>query len=428
MNYVIYHNNCPDGFASAFACDQFFKLNSNPVSFQEQTISVLNLNANCTANRHGVYIPMQYGQPFPNIPEGSKVYIVDFSFSKDIMIELDSKYDLTVIDHHKTSVESLRGLKNAIHDMEHSGAVLTYMHLFNVPADQVPMIYKYVEDRDLWRFDLPKSKAVNAMISVLPKSFESWDLAADMIDKNFEEAVFKGMFVLEIERLNVSRAVEQSFCAMTNPIMIDKELGIAKQYYAAFCSTTFSQSEVGNNLLVQYPEAEIACVFVVGKDGVRASFRSRSSDDVDCSKVAAAFGGGGHKNAAGATNIPIHVFEKTLLSFKDDFDVYQDAAKLTAIHNAGLSYSVAGLASEAGEVAGVYKKMIRDEGFIPLHNSIISDENQAKFMAELGDVLWYVSDCATNVGLTLSQIAKYNISKLMRRSVNKTLKGSGDNR
>lgn len=95
-----------------------------------------------------------------------------------------------------------------------------------------------------------------------------------------------------------------------------------------------------------------------------------------------------------------------------NFEEYQSEASKTALYPRRLSnleYPTLGLAGEAGEVANIVKKIQRD------HAGVITDETRGKLLDELGDVLWYISACADELGLTLSQVAEYNVDKLMKR-------------
>lgn len=104
------------------------------------------------------------------------------------------------------------------------------------------------------------------------------------------------------------------------------------------------------------------------------------------------------------------------------FDEYQNHAQETAIYPSefALTYLALGLASEAGEVAGIVKKIIRDQ----------TDPEEAadKLQAELGDVLWYVSQLCTKLGASLESIAMANVVKLQDRMNRGVIGGSGDNR
>lgn len=95
-----------------------------------------------------------------------------------------------------------------------------------------------------------------------------------------------------------------------------------------------------------------------------------------------------------------------------NFQEYQSEAGQTAHYPrrlANLEYATLGLTGEAGEVANIVKKIQRDFG------GEITDETRSKLLDELGDVLWYISACADELGLTLEEIAAFNVGKLARR-------------
>jgi NTP pyrophosphatase (non-canonical NTP hydrolase) len=103
---------------------------------------------------------------------------------------------------------------------------------------------------------------------------------------------------------------------------------------------------------------------------------------------------------------------------------YQEAAKRTALYppERGLEYTALGIASEAGEVAGKVKKIIRDDG------GMVSDERRREVAGEVGDVLWYAAQVCSELGLSLDQVARDNIDKLASRQQRGALGGDGDNR
>jgi NTP pyrophosphatase (non-canonical NTP hydrolase) len=73
-------------------------------------------------------------------------------------------------------------------------------------------------------------------------------------------------------------------------------------------------------------------------------------------------------------------------------------------------------------VAEHAKKAIRDDG------GQVTDERRAAMSKELGDVLWYVSQIASELGLDLDEIASANLEKLLSRQRRGVLSGSGDER
>ena len=107
-----------------------------------------------------------------------------------------------------------------------------------------------------------------------------------------------------------------------------------------------------------------------------------------------------------------------------DFNTYQWKTHETAIFpkDRDLEYLALGLVSEAGEVAGKVKKIIRDNG------GVMSEAKRLELSGELGDVLWYTAQLAWLLQTQLSDVANDNLAKLRSRSARGTLIGSGDNR
>jgi Predicted pyrophosphatase len=101
---------------------------------------------------------------------------------------------------------------------------------------------------------------------------------------------------------------------------------------------------------------------------------------------------------------------------------YQLQAMSTAVYpvNHGKAYAVIGLCNEAGEVAGKFKKYLRDGVAYAVIQQQIQDE--------LGDVLWYVASVATEFDLSLASIMEGNLQKLADRKTRGVIGGSGDNR
>ena len=110
-----------------------------------------------------------------------------------------------------------------------------------------------------------------------------------------------------------------------------------------------------------------------------------------------------------------------------DIDKYQDTCSQTAFYPEArcLEYLTLGLASEAGEVAGKIKKLIRDrdKGLADL-----SFNDKREIIYEMGDVLWYIAMLAWELDHNLSDVAYHNVEKLEDRKQRGTLKGSGDKR
>jgi len=108
-----------------------------------------------------------------------------------------------------------------------------------------------------------------------------------------------------------------------------------------------------------------------------------------------------------------------------NFNEYQKQSRKTAVYpNAGnnMVYPILGLAGESGEVAEKMKKVLRDE------DGKISETKKEEITKELGDVMWYLSQIATELGVELEEVAAKNLEKLFSRLERGKLSGSGDNR
>ena len=261
MIYVLYHSHCPDGFGAAFAA--WKKL-----------------------GKTAKYLPVSYGDPVPNITkENSEIYIVDFSFPKPILEELASKFKVTLIDHHKTAEKDLEGLPFAHFDMTHSGAVLTYKHFF--PGEEVPDFFRYLEDRDLWKFEMEHSKEFQAYLGSHPFKFQVWE---EILNTPKEKWLAEGTAILRRDGAIVD--------SMTNKAALIEFEG----HKIAVVNVSYFWSEAGHHLLEErFKEKGIDYALLytdVPKDRKRI-YSLRSLGDFDVSVIAKKFGGGGHKNASG---------------------------------------------------------------------------------------------------------------------------------
>jgi NTP pyrophosphatase (non-canonical NTP hydrolase) len=108
-----------------------------------------------------------------------------------------------------------------------------------------------------------------------------------------------------------------------------------------------------------------------------------------------------------------------------DLSEYQERSRATAVYpqaGSNLLYPTLGLCGESGEVAEKIKKMVRDD------DGVLSDERRDALSNEMGDVLWYLAQLATEAGLDLDQVAQANLTKLLSRQDRGRLNGSGDYR
>jgi len=112
---------------------------------------------------------------------------------------------------------------------------------------------------------------------------------------------------------------------------------------------------------------------------------------------------------------------------QDVTDWYQKETQKTAVYPSQyeVQYLFSALASETGEVCGKYAKLIRDGNW---NDEACFEQYQASVKAELGDVLWNISQLCNCYGWKLSDVMRENIDKLRDRAKRGVIHGSGDNR
>jgi oligoribonuclease NrnB/cAMP/cGMP phosphodiesterase (DHH superfamily) len=232
------------------------------------------------------HVPVKYGVDPPDM-SNREVYILDFSYPRQQMIEMHSKAkSLVCIDHHITAKQDLEGLDFCLFDMNESGASLTWKYFVSngLLGSDMPPLVSYVRDRDLWLWQLKDSKLVSARIMATPYLLEEWDKLAKM---SVEELIEAGKNCRLVVDNFVSERAKDAY-----------EILLDNQGFIVVCSPQQHISDVLDNLITKHNKPAIG--WGVDKLGFRVSFRSRDNL-VDVSKVAKEFGGGGHRNAAGCT-------------------------------------------------------------------------------------------------------------------------------
>lgn len=295
--YVLYHANCPDGAGAALAYAT------------AKTLDEVNATE---------FVPVNYKQPPPDIEAGAEVYILDFSYPRPVLEALHAKCTrLQVLDHHATAQEALAGLPYCEFDMNRSGAVMAYQHFH--PGEQVPEFFLYLQDRDLWQWRLDGSREVSAAISSYGLDWRWWyEHSIHLWTAEFLRTDGAACLRLKSQQVDAQARHQRrvkfevtstppvlSFVAepihtrvYTHPLAPPGE---SEQLLAIVCPVANASaffSEVGERLLELNPEAPCAAYYFDRGDGVQ-QWGLRSRPGFDCSVIATAFGGGGHKQAAG---------------------------------------------------------------------------------------------------------------------------------
>ncbi len=261
---VLYHGGCNDGFGGAWAAWKKFGNKAD-------------------------YIAMYRDTPAPDI-RSKVVYFIDYVLTRSETERFIAQNKrVTCIDHHITAKETVMITEAPSFSLDHSGAVLAWEY-FN-PGKKIPLLLKYIEDRDLWRWKMPKAREIlsgtnfsNEAVwtfkgfSRLVADFEKPAYRAQCIkDGKIAKSVFDGL----VEKI-ASHAIGVRLYGV-------KALAVnAPEVFA---------SGVGN-YLVEKMGASLGIIWHIdGKDTLKVSLRSGSK--VDSSKIAEKLGGGGHKRSAG---------------------------------------------------------------------------------------------------------------------------------
>ena len=246
---VLYHANCPDGFAAAWAIWKKFP--------------------------SAVFVPAEHGQPPPVDCVGRHIVIVDFSYPRALLEEMvKSAASLQVLDHHITAQAALQGLPYVHFDLKKSGAVLAWEWAHNSPP---PWLLQYVQDKDLFTCRLPASREVTAALSSYPYDFKVWDsLEQTTLEK-------EGRAILRYERKTIEQILQEK-------VLVRFEGETVPCVHSAVMT-----SQIGEQLSSTCP----FCLIWHDRNG-RRYFSLRSKEGgTDVSKIAVKYGGGGHTHAAG---------------------------------------------------------------------------------------------------------------------------------
>ena len=264
---VIYHGNCMDGFTAAWCAKRYFDSIKDLVKVDVE------------------FHAGTYGNPPPDV-KGKTVYILDYSFKPDVMEKIIAEADKVImLDHHKTAMDTLSyligtGTASFTFDMNRSGAHIAWDYFF--PDEAVPDIVLYVEDRDLWKFNLPFTREIVAAIFSYPYTFEAYD---EVMLKPITQLIDEGT---AIERKHF-KDINELLAVVKRPMNIG-------EYVVNAANLPYTLSSDAGATLIKSGEPFGACYYDTPDGRV---FSLRSVGDFDVAKIAESYGGGGHKNASG---------------------------------------------------------------------------------------------------------------------------------
>jgi oligoribonuclease NrnB/cAMP/cGMP phosphodiesterase (DHH superfamily) len=271
MVKIIYHGgNCNDGFGSYIVAAA--ALYPIPVEGKGMV--------------HKEPVPWDWFTP------EDAVFILDFSFSREDLLKIKSMVkELTVLDHHETAQKNLEGLDFCKFDMCKSGVGLTWDYFH--PGEEMPFMLRYIQDRDLWKYEYEETKAFNAGIATVTKDLRNWtsilqdeSRVLDLIATGHSILVYSEEMVRNIAKNAVYATLANQPVVMVNSAVLMSELG---------------------DYLLHKPEnidkVKFAVIWCVRGNAIMFSVRSKQGTDNSCAELCQKFGGGGHKHAAGFTSM-----------------------------------------------------------------------------------------------------------------------------
>lgn len=279
----IYHANCADGLGAAWA-----------VWMRWPDLT---------------FIPAAYGDAPPAVT-GKHVLMVDFSYKRPVIEQMSAAArSIVILDHHKTADAELAGINRVVGGSPESVArIFTRVggHLANVLVEfhldksgstiawhfchsaPLPSLLLYIEDRDLWLFRLPDSRAISAAISCHATDFQSLSALNEewWNSWGFESLVRQGYAILKKQ----DKDIRDLLAVATRSMVISGFTVPVANVPFMWASDAGNILAVGNRFSATYFDRA---------DGQRSFSLRSDSDGLDVSEIAANYGGGGHKHAAG---------------------------------------------------------------------------------------------------------------------------------
>ncbi len=262
---ILYHANCPDGFGAAYAAWKKFGDSAE-------------------------YIAVSHGNPPPDVSD-KEVYIVDFSYPKEILLALEAQAkSLVVLDHHLGAKEAVKSVREHIFDNERSGAGITWSYFH--PNVTLPTLLAYIQDSDLWKHSLPHGKEIGAYLGTQPFTFEAFDALRTRMDNEEELATI----------IESGRAYSEYYDFVCTMLENQAEEVVFDEFtILAVNAPRFFRSEVGHRLAKK--KGPFAIVWYPREDFWHCSLRGDGS--IDLTKIAQRYSGNGHRNAS-AFSVPMN--------------------------------------------------------------------------------------------------------------------------
>lgn len=275
---VLYHGGCTDGFTAAWAA-----------------FRALGAKAE--------YIAVEHQVPPPEGLTGKTIYLLDFTYARDIMEQLIAQnVRVTALDHHVSAREATMMTSDYRYDNDKSGARIAWEYFH--PNEPVPLLVRIVEDQDLHRYAIAETRAVADWLDLYDFDFKLYTKLARTLGSvtGLRRALRRGEMVRQyrdkcIERLVANAAYEIQFA----------------EFRVRAVNTELYHSEIATAIASGHP---FGVVWRMRPNGIYVSLRS-DEHGVNVAELAQRYGGGGHFHAAGflvhsLNELPFHPIEEII--------------------------------------------------------------------------------------------------------------------
>ncbi len=257
---VFYHADCIDGFSAAWVAHKKFgnKADYIPTYFEQESIDIKN----------------------------KEVYMLDVVFeNREVMKQLLSENKrVTVIDHHISAKDITLSTHKPLFSLDHCGCVLAWQYFF--PGKPIPKFLLNVEDIDIWKHKIKGSQFLYLYLDLFDYTFQNWS----KLVKEFEIPTKRKRM------LEMGEVIDTHTNKKIDHVIEDNAKKVTLDGYTVYAvNTTHSNSVVGHKVATAHPP--FAIIWREKKDG-SVTVSLRGVGNIDVSKIALKYGGGGHKLAA----------------------------------------------------------------------------------------------------------------------------------
>lgn len=272
VDVILYHSRCCDGFGGAWAVWA--------ASIRDDIV----VNG-CSHSAQ----PSEIDRVIDMVRD-KNVLMIDFSYRSDVLKQIDeSAHKFAILDHHPTALKEIQDaelLDRSVLDVEHSGCWLGWRYAYPDEEDELPRFMQFIQDRDLWRWDLPDTEPFTASLyPTVDYDLDEWLKLQD--DDLVDQHISDGKIIVKHQNLEIENLARQAISMQW------------KGYNIRVINSTSHISKLGNVLA---KECDFALMWLYDgkRDLIKVSLRSDSEgNNVNVGQIAKDFGGGGHACASG---------------------------------------------------------------------------------------------------------------------------------